>query len=647
MSKYQKTGIAAAFLAVVGLVSGCDRAVKVSSFGYDPEDSTRFIQAALDSGKKKLILDRQSGPWYTLPLKMRSNTELVLEPGVELVAKRGEFKHIRDYLLELPYATNVVIRGGKGSTLRMWKNDYQGPDYTHGEWRYALRIFHCGNVLVEGLTIAESGGDGIGVSGRDITIRNCVMDRNHRQGISVFTAENLLIENCVLANTSGTAPAAGIDFEPDRSGESLINCVMRNCVITNNHGHGIEVFLNNLKSSSNPISISIENCRIEGNAAGTHVSACGSNKTKDFVTGTITYSNCTFSGSSRPAILIEGLPDRAFDAVFKDCTISNACPSGAEVVIGAANMAQGVPDGITLDNLRIYQREKRDWFIYAPQGVGRSPARISGEVTVFAPGAKPENFKIDAKWRSERMPAVNRGRPLPPRAALPAFADVEAVDKCPGEYARLAPITLIGGVKLVFLAERAGKVGFSGRQVIRVPGRKPDVTPITVTALDAKGRPGRKWTIPRPADKSTEFQFDAPRPGFYLLEAPAGGTRFALEKSTVPVAINVSSAKQIVAPVRADPFSLWVDAPAKGFLAVLSGDSYYRFAAEAVNPLGRIVASDSHVNSSFFVPCEGAAGLWRFDFRKAGDRVYDWIYVDVLGVPGCVFLSAEKRWRVK
>ncbi len=28
------------------------REVKVSSFGYDPEDSTKFLQAALDSGAR-------------------------------------------------------------------------------------------------------------------------------------------------------------------------------------------------------------------------------------------------------------------------------------------------------------------------------------------------------------------------------------------------------------------------------------------------------------------------------------------------------------------------------------------------------------------------------------------------------------------
>ena len=131
-------------LIATALVFGVDGAecVKISSFGYDPVDSTRFIQAALDSDHPKIILDRQAGPWYTLPLKGRSNKELVLEPGVELVAKRGAFLKRRDYLFELSYITNFTLRGGEGSAFRMWKEDYRKPPYEPGEWRYALRIIH-------------------------------------------------------------------------------------------------------------------------------------------------------------------------------------------------------------------------------------------------------------------------------------------------------------------------------------------------------------------------------------------------------------------------------------------------------------------------------------------------------------------------
>ena len=98
----------AVFVALASLAANARDAVKVSEFGYDAADSTDFIRAALTSGARRVVLDRQSGPWYTLPLKVPSNVEFILEPGVELVAKRGEYKGLRDYLLELPHCTNVV-----------------------------------------------------------------------------------------------------------------------------------------------------------------------------------------------------------------------------------------------------------------------------------------------------------------------------------------------------------------------------------------------------------------------------------------------------------------------------------------------------------------------------------------------------------
>ena len=130
MKRMELAAFAALCLCTAFAASG--RTVKVSEFGYDPSDSTRFLQQALDSGAEKVVLDRQAGPWITLPVKMRSNTELVFEPGVELLAKRGEYKGLRDYLLELPHCTNVTIRGGAGSTMRMWKN-------TEDEKRQSLR----------------------------------------------------------------------------------------------------------------------------------------------------------------------------------------------------------------------------------------------------------------------------------------------------------------------------------------------------------------------------------------------------------------------------------------------------------------------------------------------------------------------------
>ena len=232
--------VSAAFC--VGTFAAAKDEVKVSDFGWNAEDATEIVQAALDSGAKRVVFDNKGAPWIVKPVKAHSNTDIVFEDGVELLAKKGEFHGKRDFLLDMSYATNSTLTGlgEKGGVLRMRKADYQKPPYSHSEWRYALSLLGAVRVKVENMSFVESGGDGIclGRDAQDIVIRKCRCVENHRQGISVCSAKNLLIEDCLLVNTSGTPPSAGIDFEPDHARHRISNCVMRNCRIEGNRGEG-------------------------------------------------------------------------------------------------------------------------------------------------------------------------------------------------------------------------------------------------------------------------------------------------------------------------------------------------------------------------------------------------------------------------
>lgn len=257
-------------------LAGCVRTVKVSDFGFDKEDSTKFIQAALDSGAERIVFDRRAeGPWVADRLRGRSNCEIVFEDGAELVAKRGAFKGIGDTLLTFECASNVTIRGR--GCLRMWKGDYQKPPYKKAEWRHALALLACRNVLVEDMEFNESGGDGIYVSVtskpapgfrtycENVTIRNVKCLRNNRQGISVIAVDGLLVENCDLSDTIGTSPESGIDFEPNVPQDPIVNCTVRNCRLERNHGHGVEIMLVTHDELTAPVSISVENCTVRDN----------------------------------------------------------------------------------------------------------------------------------------------------------------------------------------------------------------------------------------------------------------------------------------------------------------------------------------------------------------------------------------------
>lgn len=337
-----------------------------SWWGFDPEDSTEILQAAIDSGVERLIIDKMPSAWITRPLKLRSNLTIVFEDGVELVAKRGEFKGGGDSLLTIDDCDNVTLIG-YGATLRMWKEDYANPKlYSKAEWRMAIAIHSSRNINIYGLKIRESGGDGIYLGtlkgkgpNKNIHIKDVVCDGNYRQGISVISAENLLIENSILENTSGTAPQAGIDFEPNRPDEVLINCLMKNCIVRNNKGAGLQLYLANLNNSSKNISIRFENCKVIGNTNSVFLYL--TNDTERAPDGIIEFENCTFQDSIFPALYISKPADKVI-CRFINCSIINPAQKRndiAPIVLYSKNNAKSHIGGIQFLNCYLHDSIKR------------------------------------------------------------------------------------------------------------------------------------------------------------------------------------------------------------------------------------------------------------------------------------------------
>lgn len=309
--------------AVEAVRAGRCAEADASWWGFVEEDSTEALQAALDSGAPKVIIPYMGKPWITRPLTIPSNREIVLQPGVVVLAKRGEFRGTGDSLFRAHDASNITVRG-YGATLRMHKRDYQQEPYAKAEWRMGLCFSGCTNVRIEGLRIESSGGDGIyiGATGqqpycKDVVIRDVVCWDNHRQGISVIGADNLLIENSVFANTWGTAPGAGIDLEPDNKEERLVNIVVRDCVFEDNEGHEILVYPKNLDAASPPISIRFEDCLIRKTTLDGVAKGIGRDDAShgwagisvgavcdDGPGGTIEFVNCTVETTGKESVRI-------------------------------------------------------------------------------------------------------------------------------------------------------------------------------------------------------------------------------------------------------------------------------------------------------------------------------------------------------
>ena len=335
-----------------------------SWWGFDGDDATAALQDAIDSKAKTVIVPYTGAPWIVRPIELRSNLELVFEPGVVVLAKKGEFKERWDCLFSALTKSDITIRGS-GTILRMRKEDYRNPPYPpNEEWKHVVKGEGCRRVHLEGLRMESSGGDGIyfgsdSVRGsEDIVIRDCVAYDNHRQGISLTDVKNLLVENCVFSGTEGTGPSAGVDYEPDKPEQKLVNCVFRNCLFEDNAGHGMFVRPNDVASDGGePVSIRFENCiaRMSKPGTGGDCGMCVRVPGDEGPEGTIEFINCLSENSGQAGANVYGVSVGNLKIRFVNCNWVNS--QGTAVVL---NMQQPSPAGegsVEFVNCSVYEEK--------------------------------------------------------------------------------------------------------------------------------------------------------------------------------------------------------------------------------------------------------------------------------------------------
>ena len=243
--------------------------VDASTYGFNTTDATFALQSAINTGQNVYVPNMGSA-WNVTPLTLtHSNQTILFENGTVVAAKAGAFTAVDDALFSGGDISNVTL-SGYGATLQMRKSDYQQAPYAPGEWRHGISLGTVSNFQIKGLTIKDTGGDGIylgasqGLYNDNVLIKDVVLDNNHRQGISVISARDMTIDNAVILDTSGTNPQAGIDFEPNTSDQRLENFTVRNSIINSNGTHGILFATNNLADPSQ-VSGTIENVTLVGN----------------------------------------------------------------------------------------------------------------------------------------------------------------------------------------------------------------------------------------------------------------------------------------------------------------------------------------------------------------------------------------------
>jgi len=637
--------------AIGDVLAGKCKEAKAAWWGFDPADATKALQSAIHSGAEKVIVENLGTPWTVDKIQLAGDQEVVFEKGVVVLAKRGAFKGKGDSLFTAALKKNVTLTG-YGATFRMWKRDYQGDEYEKAEWRHCLSIRSCSDVRVAGLTLAESGGDGIylgvakaGVTNTDVVIRDVVCDANHRQGISVISAENLLIEDCVLKDTSGTAPQAGIDFEPNHPSEKLVHCVMRNCVTQNNAGDGYEFYLKHLNGSSDPVSIRFESCRSVGDARCALRWVTRNTHADGPTQGTAEFIGCTFEKTGQGIAIAENAA-RACKLRFVDCRLVDVAlktPDASPITFSAGNDNREDVGGAEFTGCVIRDPLDRTPMTFLDWSGTRRVVGVGGTLAVERDGRRTE-YSLDEETLTRWMPwTATADIPRFPTAGVrfePVFAEP------PKSGYRVCPWRQRERAEYVLFATAGETASFTVR-VLPVRDRTKPV-PVGVTAPS-----GKTIQVPAaPSGQETPYSFTAAETGAYRIICRPEHDTVVVGSTTHRLCTCCDGPQAHFFGARGEIF-FWVPSSVPTFAARVAGSSVgERVKAALCNASGKVIEEADNITRPhvFAVEIEERAGntqhvppgeVWSLRIARPTEGVLEDYYVQLLGVPPLLSCSRE------
>lgn len=375
-------------------------AVLASSFGFNANDATDSFKNALLSNNSTIVVDKQNSDWIIRPTTLANlnNKTIIFESGVVLRAKAGAYPLTNNVLLRLNSATNLTIEG-YGATFKMNKNEY-----TSGEWRHTLSIRSGNNVTVKGLTLRDSGGDGISVSGissgsfsQNITIEDVICTNNRRNGLTITSARDVWVRNSEFNNSNGTNPETGVDLEPNLDNDRLVNINFINCKFSGNDSAGFQLGTHAMNSSSIPIDVSVVDCEFSNNSRSpnnskpiTEILISQGNESNP-VKGNITFERTTFTGSNG-RILFSRKSAEAYTVEFRNCNAYNVVKQGdgSPISLEASSISNTL-GGFTFTNFHIqYNRNLPFMQLRGPSTL--TMKNINGSFTIDEPYNNPLEY---------------------------------------------------------------------------------------------------------------------------------------------------------------------------------------------------------------------------------------------------------------
>lgn len=290
--------------------------------GNGKNETIGFQKALNASVGKVLFIPKQQGKYYlTRQLFIPSNSKLVFDSNVIIQATDDLKQSHADFeaLIRIENVDNVNIHANK-AVFRMNKSAYAS------EHNHIFMINGASNVTIKNAKANNSGGDGFYIGAyksnkaycENIKILSSSANNNRRQGLSIVTGKNILIDGCSFNSSAGTDPESGLDIEPSKATDILQNIKVRNSTMSNNKKRGMMILLNRLNAKSAPVSIIIENCKTDGNLEGF------SNRRFSGVQGEIQLLNCIAKNSKYSGFTESSCLASSIKKIYKNCVAENS-----------------------------------------------------------------------------------------------------------------------------------------------------------------------------------------------------------------------------------------------------------------------------------------------------------------------------------
>lgn len=316
---------------LIGVIdtSVCISVKQYGAVGDGITDDTQAFKEALTAVGASGTLFVPNGT-YLVSDTITLVSNMVLTGGANSVILRKANDLTEYEVIAINNVRNVTV---KNITVKGERSSHTGTD---GEWGNVISIKGSENILIDNCTCADGWGDGVYIGTgnnacKNVSIVNCTIDNNRRNGISVINCHGVKVKGCTISNTQGTAPQMAIDFETNSSTESVTNAIVEDCIFSGNK------FGVGTGNGSSLYEIIVRNCTFYG-----HQGVSISGTSDETVGGNFLVKGCSFftnHGVTIGAKSADGLPVQIEDCHF---SCDNVCIGYGDSTIDSAYVFGGI-----------------------------------------------------------------------------------------------------------------------------------------------------------------------------------------------------------------------------------------------------------------------------------------------------------------